>query len=186
MLDCSQLMGIGIICIFFWLLTQGYTLCPYCYSHPPFREMRKGMACNECTHPSCSNSLAMTGVSACAECDSGTLVLDLMSAPKWRIVCNRWSVALCCWSLLLRPIFITVMTGRDIQSLYFRAILTAEGLLHAPNGPISVPTFPGKSFRQVFILRVLKNSNVDAESHENGVKFCWYLPEKREFRCAVR
>jgi len=47
------------------------------------------MGCNECTHPSCPNSLAMTGVSGCVECDSGTLVLDLMSAPKWRIVCNR-------------------------------------------------------------------------------------------------
>ena len=70
-------------------LMQGYALCPYCYSHPPFREMKKGMGCNECTHPSCANSLAMTGVSGCVECDSGTLVLDLMSAPKWRIVCNR-------------------------------------------------------------------------------------------------
>jgi len=72
-----------------WRVLQGYALCPYCYSHPPFREMRKGMGCNECTHPSCPNSLATTGVSGCVECDSGTLVLDLMSAPKWRIVCNR-------------------------------------------------------------------------------------------------
>jgi len=71
------------------VVMQGYALCPYCYSHPPFREMKKGMGCNECTHPSCPNSLAMTGVSGCVECDSGTLVLDLMSAPKWRIVCNR-------------------------------------------------------------------------------------------------
>jgi len=77
---------------------QGYALCPYCYSHPPFREMKKGMCCNECTHPSCPNSLVMTGVSACVECDSGTLVLDVMSAPKWRIACNRSAACVPCVS----------------------------------------------------------------------------------------
>jgi DNA topoisomerase-3 len=75
---------------------QGYALCPYCYSHPPFKEMKKGMGCNECTHPSCPNSLAVIGVSSCVECDAGTLVLDPMSAPKWRIVCNRSVVAITC------------------------------------------------------------------------------------------
>jgi len=81
----SPLPTLCVVCA----MLQGFALCPYCYSHPPFREMKKGMCCNECTHPSCPNSLAMIGVSACVECDSGTLVLDLMSAPKWRIVCNR-------------------------------------------------------------------------------------------------
>ena len=89
---CTLLLTSAIavtVLICMWWLLQGFALCPYCYSHPPFREMKKGMGCNECTHPSCPNSLAMTGVSSCVECDSGTLVLDLMSAPKWRIVCNR-------------------------------------------------------------------------------------------------
>jgi DNA topoisomerase-3 len=71
---------------------KGYALCPYCYNHPPFKEMKKGMGCNECTHPSCPHGLAMTGVSSCIECDTGMLVLDMMSAPKWRIVCNRCNV----------------------------------------------------------------------------------------------
>ena len=31
------------------------------------------------------------GVSSCPECDTGTLVLDPVSAPKWRLDCNRCS-----------------------------------------------------------------------------------------------
>jgi len=94
------------------VVLQGYALCPYCYSHPPFREMRKGMGCNECTHPSCPNALAMTGVSGCVECDSGTLVLDLMSAPKWRIVCNRSAASLHAFHV------VAFYTGQDTFFIY--------------------------------------------------------------------
>ena len=73
---------------------QAYPLCPFCYNHPPFEDMPKGMTkllaalmhllhldlrnlaagCNACTHPTCEHSLINLGVGAC-ECD-GILVLD--------------------------------------------------------------------------------------------------------------
>lgn len=63
-------------------------VCPYCYNHPPFQEMRKGMGCNQCTHPTCPHSEEALGVADCTECEKGSLVLDPTSAPKWRIACN--------------------------------------------------------------------------------------------------
>ena len=68
---------------------QCYPLCPYCYSNPPFRDMRKGMGCNECTHPTCQHAMTQNSVSNCVECDNGMLVLDVTSAPKWRMACNK-------------------------------------------------------------------------------------------------
>lgn len=73
---------------------KAYPLCPYCLNHPPFPDMRKGMGCNECTHPTCPHALEQTGVSNCLECDNGTLVLDPTSAPKWRMCCNRCNVVI--------------------------------------------------------------------------------------------
>ncbi|KAK7280853.1 hypothetical protein RIF29_08385 [Crotalaria pallida] len=83
---------------------KSYPLCPYCYSNPPFEgiealintaktgtsgKMGKGagMPCTLCPHPTCPNSLVSQGVCACPEC-SGTLVLDPVSAPKWKLFCN--------------------------------------------------------------------------------------------------
>lgn len=71
---------------------KGFILCPYCYNNPPFKEMKKSMGCNECTHPSCQHSLTQTGVSSCNQCEFGMLILDLNSAPKWKIVCNKCNV----------------------------------------------------------------------------------------------
>uniref|UniRef100_A0A8C7Z3V8 DNA topoisomerase n=1 Tax=Oryzias sinensis TaxID=183150 RepID=A0A8C7Z3V8_9TELE len=71
---------------------KSYPLCPYCFSNPPFRDMKKGMGCNECTHPSCQHSLSALGIGQCVECDSGVLVLDPTSGPKWRMACNRCNV----------------------------------------------------------------------------------------------
>ncbi|XP_020852077.1 DNA topoisomerase 3-beta-1 isoform X2 [Phascolarctos cinereus] len=71
---------------------KSYPLCPYCYNHPPFRDMKKGMGCNECTHPSCQHSLSMLGIGQCVECESGVLVLDPTSGPKWKMACNKCSV----------------------------------------------------------------------------------------------
>ncbi|XP_068665941.1 DNA topoisomerase 3-beta [Aristolochia californica] len=79
-------------------------LCPYCYNSPPFEGIDKlfgalklgssdklgkgaGMPCFLCPHPTCRHSLISQGVCACPEC-SGTLVLDPVSAPKWRLYCN--------------------------------------------------------------------------------------------------
>lgn len=71
---------------------KSYPLCPYCFSNPPFRDMKKGMGCNECTHPSCQHSLNSLGIGQCVECDSGILVLDPTSGPKWRMACNKCNV----------------------------------------------------------------------------------------------
>ncbi|KAK5643331.1 hypothetical protein RI129_007176 [Pyrocoelia pectoralis] len=65
---------------------KSYTFCPYCFNYPPFRDMKKGFGCNTCTHPTCPHSLNTNGVSNCVECDGGVLVLDLSSAPKWKLV----------------------------------------------------------------------------------------------------
>ncbi|XP_065070574.1 DNA topoisomerase 3-beta-1-like [Rhopilema esculentum] len=67
-------------------------LCPYCYNHPPFEDMRKGMCCNQCTHPTCKHSIASLSVASCIDCDSGTLMFDPTSAPKWRMACNKCRV----------------------------------------------------------------------------------------------
>ena len=71
------------------LFLQSYPLCPYCYNNPPFGDMRKGMGCNECTHPTCVHAMTQNSVSSCVECENGTLILDQASAPKWRMACNK-------------------------------------------------------------------------------------------------
>ncbi|KAM6954134.1 DNA topoisomerase 3-beta-1 [Aplochiton taeniatus] len=71
---------------------KSYPLCPYCFSNTPFRDMKKGMGCNECTHPSCQHSLNSQGIGQCVECEGGVLVLDLGSGPKWRMACNKCNV----------------------------------------------------------------------------------------------
>ncbi|KAK7099050.1 hypothetical protein V1264_003246 [Littorina saxatilis] len=68
---------------------KSYPLCPYCYNNPPFKDMRKGMGCNECSHPTCPHAFSQNGVSECVECERGILVLDPTSAPKWRMCCNK-------------------------------------------------------------------------------------------------
>ncbi|XP_009371098.1 DNA topoisomerase 3-beta isoform X1 [Pyrus x bretschneideri] len=83
---------------------KSFSLCPYCYNSPPFEGIDTlfgavksgpsgklgkgaGMPCFLCPHPTCRHSLIAQGVCACPEC-SGTLVLDPVSAPKWRLCCN--------------------------------------------------------------------------------------------------
>ncbi|XP_043806934.1 DNA topoisomerase 3-beta isoform X3 [Manihot esculenta] len=90
-----------------------FPLCPYCYNSPPFEGIDKlfgasesgnfgklgkgaGMPCFLCPHPTCRHSLIAQAVCACPEC-SGTLVLDPVSAPKWRLYCNM------CNCLVLLP-----------------------------------------------------------------------------------
>ncbi|KAL6970893.1 hypothetical protein U1Q18_030573 [Sarracenia purpurea var. burkii] len=81
-----------------------FPFCPYCYNSPPFEGIDTlfgaskaggsanlgkgaGMPCFLCPHPTCQHSLIAQGVCACPECN-GTLVLDPVSAPKWRLYCN--------------------------------------------------------------------------------------------------
>ncbi|PRW60157.1 DNA topoisomerase 3-beta isoform X1 [Chlorella sorokiniana] len=78
-----------------------YPLCPYCYNHPPFEDAPRlgdkasgGMPCTLCTHPTCRHSPARMGVAPCPACEGeapGTLVLDPVSAPAWRLDCSRCS-----------------------------------------------------------------------------------------------
>ncbi|CAD7694740.1 unnamed protein product [Ostreobium quekettii] len=82
-----------------------YPFCPYCFSHPPFEDAKKvgagsgksGMPCTTCLHPTCPNSVISLGVSSCPDCDDGTLVLDPVSAPSWRLDCS------CCSFLIYLP-----------------------------------------------------------------------------------
>ncbi|KAM7277602.1 hypothetical protein ACFE04_004736 [Oxalis oulophora] len=86
---------------------KSFPLCPYCYNNPPFEGIDTlygasktgtslkigkgaGMPCFLCPHPTCRHSVITQGVCACPEC-SGTLVLDPVSAPKWRLYCNMCS-----------------------------------------------------------------------------------------------
>lgn len=81
---------------------KSFPLCPYCYNSPPFEGVDRlfdstkargksqkgsGMPCFLCPHPTCRHSLITQGVCACPEC-SGTLVLDPISAPNWKLFCN--------------------------------------------------------------------------------------------------
>ncbi|ONM56133.1 DNA topoisomerase 3-alpha [Zea mays] len=83
---------------------KSFPLCPFCYNCPPFEGIDKlfgalklddtgkvgkgaGMPCFLCPHPTCKQSMITQGVCACPEC-SGTLILDPVSAPKWRLYCN--------------------------------------------------------------------------------------------------
>ncbi|XP_055813969.1 DNA topoisomerase 3-beta isoform X1 [Solanum dulcamara] len=83
---------------------KSFPLCPYCYNCPPFEGINTffgapktgdssklgkgvGMPCFLCPHTTCPHSVIAQGVCACPEC-SGTLVLDPVSAPKWRLYCN--------------------------------------------------------------------------------------------------
>ena len=50
--------------------------------------MRKGQGCNECLHPTCKHALGALGITNCVECEDGTLVLDVTSAPNWKMACN--------------------------------------------------------------------------------------------------
>mmetsp|Transcript_38763 Transcript_38763/g.94861 ORF Transcript_38763/g.94861 Transcript_38763/m.94861 type:complete len:249 (-) Transcript_38763:38-784(-) len=93
--QCTIKLFKGIRCPFddfeVVLCTQGeksYTLCPYCYNHPPLPGMAVGDACNKCTNSRCKLSMAKTSWWACMECDIGTVYLDINSAPKWRLECN--------------------------------------------------------------------------------------------------
>eukprot|EP00126_Sphaerothecum_destruens_P009187 Sdes_comp20457_c0_seq4m14676 len=66
-----------------------FPLCPYCYNHPPFQEINKGMNCHTCPHQTCKHSLNHHRVANCEECQVGDLVIDPVSAPNWKIACNH-------------------------------------------------------------------------------------------------
>lgn len=48
--------------------------------------------CNQCFHPTCPEGFHMNGIASCFQCDDGTLVLDRLSRPKWKVKCNKCNV----------------------------------------------------------------------------------------------
>ncbi|CDH48391.1 dna topoisomerase 3-beta-1 [Lichtheimia corymbifera JMRC:FSU:9682] len=76
----------------------GYPICPYCYNHPPFEDIKKGMGCNHCLHPTCPHSMVTNAVGPCPESEretdpcQGRLVLDATSAPRWKLSCNECNI----------------------------------------------------------------------------------------------
>lgn len=79
---------------------KNFSLCPYCYNNPPFNDMRKNVGCNECTHPTCSYSLAFNSICACYVCNQGIFLLDVTAIPKYRLACNKY-VGSICFSLFI-------------------------------------------------------------------------------------
>ncbi|KAK2705952.1 hypothetical protein QYM36_016090 [Artemia franciscana] len=73
---------------------KSFLVCPYCFNHPPFKDMTKSVGCNACTHPSCPQSLNNNGICGCTDCDSGVLVFDPSSGPKWKLSCNKCDLVL--------------------------------------------------------------------------------------------
>lgn len=75
------------------VMGRSFPLCPYCYNNPPFSNMSRG--CNSCTHPTCPHGLMSNGIAKCSDCsgkNSGILVLDPSSGPKWKIGCNACDI----------------------------------------------------------------------------------------------
>lgn len=63
--------------------------CPYCFNNPPFPEMKKASGCINCSHPTCTHSFVSNGLSQCIDCDTGLLVLDSTTPPKYKVLCNQ-------------------------------------------------------------------------------------------------
>jgi len=75
-----------------------YSLCPYCYNHPPFIDDPNvpsfGMGCNQCMHPSCRFALPTQAITRCPESEGcgGYLTIDPTGGPNWQLGCNRCNV----------------------------------------------------------------------------------------------
>jgi DNA topoisomerase-3 len=54
--------------------------------------MKKHSGCNLCLHPTCPQGFYVNGIASCLQCDSGVLVLDPSSGPKWKVGCNKCDV----------------------------------------------------------------------------------------------
>eukprot|EP00897_Mesotaenium_endlicherianum_P000232 jgi/Mesen1/10209/ME000077S09546 len=74
---------------------KSFYFCPYCYSHPPFQDVARAMSCILCRHATCPHSATQLGVCACPECEGGLLLLDPVSAPRWRLACNTRNCIVC-------------------------------------------------------------------------------------------
>ncbi|CAN6447733.1 unnamed protein product [Victoria cruziana] len=105
------------------------------------------MPCSLCPHPTCRHSKISQGVCACPECE-GTLVLDPVSAPKWRLCCNTCSClvslpegahristtkeqCLECESTIIEVDFNKKATPLNDGSTFYRGCILCDELLHS-------------------------------------------------------
>lgn len=65
--------------------SKGYSVCPYCYNHPPYEKYEFGMSCNLCLKEDCAFSLKANFIANCDLCQEGKLVLDSTSSPHWKV-----------------------------------------------------------------------------------------------------
>lgn len=69
--------------------SQTYTLCPFCYNKPPYKGTIKNMPCSHCPNTTCPHARAQLRVDDCPSCETGQLILDPTSGPKWKMCCNN-------------------------------------------------------------------------------------------------
>lgn len=92
--------------------SKSYPLCPNCYTTPPFKDMNSKSGCNQCTHPTCKHSSKQLTVAECPFCESGVIVLEPFTAPKWRMSCNKCSS---CWTVCKTALKILISTEKCDQ-----------------------------------------------------------------------
>ena len=87
-----------------------------------------GMTCTTCPHLGCPHSFLKQGVMPCPDCEGGTVVLDPVSAPRWRLDCN-----LCSFLIYLPPSLhsVAVAASKCPVSLGLVAALVLRGC-HLP------------------------------------------------------
>lgn len=82
---------------------------------------KSGMPCTLCPHPTCRHSVVRRGVTACPECEGGTVVLDPVSAPAWRLDCNS-----CSFLIYLPKDLHTVSIPKDREPCKVSHVLSAH------------------------------------------------------------
>mmetsp|Transcript_13705 Transcript_13705/g.54233 ORF Transcript_13705/g.54233 Transcript_13705/m.54233 type:complete len:445 (-) Transcript_13705:54-1388(-) len=68
--------------------SKAYPVCPNCFNNPPFEDLKTGVACNACPHPTCEFSMTRNRLCKCPDCETGVVVFDQSSRPHWRANCN--------------------------------------------------------------------------------------------------
>ncbi|RNA45016.1 DNA topoisomerase 3-beta-1 [Brachionus plicatilis] len=66
-----------------------HPFCPYCFNNPPFDDMKKGDGCINCSHPTCAHGFTSNALSKCFECQTGLMLFDGTTPPKFRVICNN-------------------------------------------------------------------------------------------------
>jgi len=89
--------GFELVLFSFGSNSKTYSVCPNCYNTPPLPDMTKGMGCDQCTCDTCPHSKINNAVFHCNICEIGTMILDAVSFPNWKLFCNL------CTNLIFLP-----------------------------------------------------------------------------------